>query len=333
MIDFLLGEYPSHRIICIDKLSYACYHLTENLVHALQNPNFSLLQWDLADYALVFRLVVGEWEKSNITTVLHFAAETCVDRSFDDPLYFTENNVLGLQLLLECCRLLLEKHPRLRSQFRFVHISTDEVYGEQKPGECATEEMALSPSTPYAATKASCDMIVRAYCKSFNMPVTVIRPNNIYGPRQYPEKLVSVCLAKLRHVENGTRLPDGEKIPLHGLGEYKRMYLHVSDFVRAVDVVLKTNHVYNLSIYNVGTEDEILNIDLVQTIIDLYLEAKFGKKTLDYSQFVTFVKDRNYNDARYSVDSTKIKSLGWRQTVSLETGIADLVRAEIADSP
>lgn len=333
MIDFLLQEYPGQRVICIDKLTYACFHLTENLADALENPKFCLLQWDLADYSRLFEFVVTNWDQFQIKTILHFAAESCVDRSFNDPLYFTQNNVIGLQNLLECYRILLERVPQLRTQMRFVHISTDEVYGEQEPGECATEEMALSPSTPYAATKAACDLIVNAYCKSFNVPVTIIRPNNIYGPRQFPEKLVSVCLEKLRNVKSGTKLDDSEKIPLHGLGEYTRMYLHVSDFVRAVDVVLKSVHKQengNLSVYNVGTEDEILNISIVKMIIDSYLETKFGNTASDYSQLVTFVKDRNYNDKRYSVDSTKIKSLGWTQMISLKDGIVDLVRDEIS---
>lgn len=332
MVDFLLQEYPGHSVICVDKLTYACFHLTENLSCALKNPNFRLLQWDLADYAQLFLLMVSDWESTQITTILHFAAESCVDRSFHDPLYFTQNNVMGLQNLLECYRILLDQRPHLRTLFRFIHISTDEVYGEQEAGECATEKSALNPSTPYAATKAACDMIVNAYAKSFNVPVTIIRPNNVYGPRQFPEKLVSVCLEKLGKITDAKNPGDLAKIPLHGLGEYTRMYVHVADFVRAVHVLMESRHNLenHLSVYNVGSEDEILNIDFVEMIIDSYWDARFGQSAPEYSQLVMFVKDRNYNDKRYSVDSTKIKNLGWRQRISLQTGISDLVKKEIS---
>lgn len=337
MVDYLLKQYPGHHVICVDKLTYACFHLTENLASALPNPRFRLLEWDLEDYSPLFQLLVTDWESEQVTTIVHFAAESCVDRSFTNPLHFTKNNILGLQNLLECYRLLLQERPHLRSQFKFIHISTDEVYGEQELGECATEETALNPSSPYAASKAACDMIVNAYSKSFNLPFTIIRPNNIYGPRQFPEKLVSVCLEKLRSISDANalqHLEDLDKIPLHGLGEYRRMYVHIADFIRAVDIVLKSldyaKHRPLLSVYNVGSEDEIRNILFVHMIIDIYWNAKFGEVPSDYSRLVTFVKDRNYNDKRYSVDSSKIKELGWKQQISLQTGIADLVAQEIS---
>ncbi|EEQ38168.1 NAD dependent epimerase/dehydratase family protein [Clavispora lusitaniae] len=330
MVDLLLQEYPNHKVVCIDKLSYACYHSTKNIERALRNPNFRFLQWDLAqDYELLHKLLVEDWESSRITTVLNFAAETCVDRSFDAPLYFTTNNIVGLQNLLECLRHLFERRPELRSKLRFVHVSTDEVYGEQEPWESSAEESALKPTSPYAATKAACDLIIGAYVKSFQVAATIVRPNNVYGPRQFPEKLVSVCLTQLQKVRSSSdALALESRIPLHGSGEYTRMYLHVFDFVRAVNVILKKTHSLEgeLPVFNIGTADEISNIRFVQMIIDAYMRIRFGQENTDYSKYIRFVKDRNYNDKRYAIDSSKVKALGWRQQVSLEEGITQLVQ-------
>lgn len=332
MIDYLLCHYPDCTVVCIDKLSYACYHLMGNLEKARNHPNFKFLNLDLAsDYCELKEFIMGTAAEEPITTVLNFAAETSVDLSFENPRYYTQNNIMATQNMLECCRTLLWK-LLLVPKFVFIHISTDEVYGEQQDSQFVNEDARLLPSNPYSATKAACDLIVHSYVRSFKMPVILIRPNNVYGPRQYPEKIAAVTLAALKHAKFGEELADEHKIPIHGNGQNTRRYLHVFDFVRAVDLVLKkarnaallNSESLSGEIFNVGTEDEIKNLDFVKLICDAYMKDKFGA-TADIRRLIKFTKDRDFNDARYATNYSKIAELGWKQQVSLKSGVRELV--------
>jgi len=335
MIDFLLESYPEATVICVDKLSYASNYLMVNLSRAKNHPNFEFIHLDMStDYQELEDLVMGISHSGApdepVTTVLNFASETCVDLSFEDPCFYTRNNIMATQNLLECCRMLLRKHPLHSDDFAFIHISTDEVYGEQNHLDSANEDSRLRPSNPYSATKAACDLIIHAYWQSFKMPIIILRPNNVYGPRQYPEKLVAVTLKALLHCKPNRELPKEYRIPIHGDGHYTRRYLHVSDLVRAVDMVRnkfrKAGHVKDWTgqIINIGTRDEIKNIDFVKEICDIYMKEKYGVEA-DLLKLVYFSKDRQFNDARYATDLSKINQLGWKPNIKLDAGIRDLV--------
>lgn len=332
-LDHLVQKYPSCNFTCIDKLSYATNHLTDNLRQNLDKKNFCFIKLDLAEeYSRLEEIIV----ESAFTTVIHFAAESCVDRSFEDPLLFTRNNVLGTQNLLECCRLLLLKNPDLKQTFRFIHISTDEVYGEQQAGECVNEAAQLRPSNPYAASKAACDLIIEAYRQSYKMSITILRSNNVYGPRQYPEKLIPVCLDLLQKAKPSGLVPD-DRIPIHGDGKNRRRYLHVVDFANAVErlwlsIQQPSETEPHGQIFNVGSADEIDNQTLVEMICTNFMRRKFHQESVDHSKLVRYVKDRKYNDRRYSVDFSKISLLGWKQEVLIEEGISHLVEVAVESS-
>lgn len=332
-LDYLVQKYPDCKFTCIDKLSYATNYLENNLHIVSACDNFRFIKLDLLEeYQRLNELI--NLSANTFTTVINFAAESCVDKSFDDPLYFTKNNVLATQNLLECCRTLLRNKPNLRRKFKFIHISTDEVYGEQGEGENIDESGPLHPTNPYAASKAACDLIIEAYKHSYKIPITLIRSNNVYGPRQYPEKLIPVCLKALEKA-SPTGLAEKERIPIHGDGRHTRRYLHVLDFAKAVDHIWNWLGVAPVSssdflgdTFNVGTDDEVDNLSMVKLICTIFMRKKFGVESVDASSFIRHTKDRNYNDSRYSIDFTKIKKVGWQQQISLVQGIEELVEAE-----
>ncbi|GEQ69683.1 hypothetical protein JCM33374_g3357 [Metschnikowia sp. JCM 33374] len=329
MVDFLLEKYPESTITCIDKLSYASRFSTQNLKVAKSLRNFNFKQIDLAGFASEVEEAV-QWEihKFEKVTIFNFAAESSVDRSFLDPLFFTKNNILSTQNILEALRHITEKTPSHGAKFSMVQISTDEVYGEQDTGEMVCEDAQLDPTTPYAATKAACDLIIGAYFKTYKLPVTIIRANNVYGPRQYPEKLIAVTLDHLRYAKAGSGLGLDKLITIHGSGKHKRSYLHVKDFVRAVDVVETNTRAQGQfgETFNIGGNDEWSNVELVEMVCSVYMRMIHSEDILDFSRFYRNGKDRLYNDSRYSIDTKKILKLGWQPEISLKTGIAWLVK-------
>lgn len=329
MVDFLLRTYPDCQVTCIDKLTYATKFLTANLQNAMKAQNFRFVQLDVAESSLELHSVVAEaLAAAPFSAVLNFAAESCVDLSFADPLHFTRNNILATQNLLECAREFLRANPLRQLSFAFLHISTDEVYGEQGAAEKVDEQARLHPSNPYAATKAACDLIIGSYVMSFQLPVTLVRSNNVYGLRQYPEKLVSVALEALKHASPQKGLPEAERIPIHGTGRNTRRYIHVFDFVKGVDILLQRcwhGEATAGEIYNVGTDDEVDNISMVKSICSNYMRIKHGVEDVDYDRLIRFTDDRNYNDARYATDFSKLESLGWKQEVDLDRGLTELI--------
>ena len=337
-LEYFVIRYPNYHFTCIDKLNYATNQNTSLLSKIMEYPNFHFIKMALsADYPVLYNFLVTEYRKNRITNIIHFAAESCVDRSFSNPLYFTANNILGTQNLLECTRLLITKFPEVKDRFRFIHISTDEVYGEQNEGERVDESSKLNPTNPYAATKAACDLILKSYYYSYKIPIASIRSNNVYGPRQYPEKIIPMTLSKLEcYVRQYPRSDKmAHKIRIHGDGSNKRAYLHIQDFIQGIELIwMKFREEQSASYpekqiinqtFNIGSEDEIDNLSLVKFICDTYLNKKLSLSNLDYSNYIEFVKDRNYNDSRYSINYNKIKKFGWNPTIDLKSGIVGLI--------
>ncbi|CCH44597.1 hypothetical protein BN7_4165 [Wickerhamomyces ciferrii] len=316
-VNFMVQKYPQINFICIDKLNYAS---NIKFIKVFECSNFQFIEKDLSKISI--KELITLFKSYKITQIINFAAESCVDKSFIDPLFFTQNNIISTQNLLECCRL-----QDRSNAIKFIHISTDEVYGEQLDNsKYVTEESKLNPTNPYAATKAAIDLIIQSYIYSYKIPITVIRSNNVYGIGQYPEKIVPVVLEVIRKRSSGENIY--AKVPIHGSGKYKRTYLYTTDFIEAIELIwLKQLQGQLLGeIFNVGGDHnhnfEIENLDLVKLIMETY-ETISGNQCTDY---IEFIKDRNYNDSRYLLDCSKMKSLGWEPKISLQEGITKIIK-------
>jgi UDP-glucose 4,6-dehydratase len=285
----IVEAYPDADITILDKMTYAAD--IENIAHILKRGQRRLHVGDVVDFDLCRKLT----ERADC--VVHLAAESHVDNSFGNSLRFTQSNTLGTHALLEACR--------LNKVARFLHVSTDEVYGEIANG-LHSEDDALNPTNPYSASKAAADMIVNSYIHCFQSPIVSVRANNIYGIRQFPEKVIPrFCMQAL----------SGEKLTIHGNGLNRRRYLAAPDFADAI--VLLLNAGTDGCIYNIGSDDEFTNADIATMIA-----SEFG---LTFQQAAVFVEDRPFNDCRYAIDCSKIKSLGWRATRPLTKHMAELV--------
>ncbi len=282
-IRHMVKKYPSYHIICFDKLTYAGN--MDNLREVDHKPNFEFIKGDVEDLNFLV------WLFKHVDMVIHFAAESHVDNSLGNSLLFTKSNVIGTHSILEACRVSKVK--------KLIHISTDEVYGDILEGSF-NEDAKLNPTNPYSASKAAAEMMLKSYIKTYKLPAIVLRPNNNYGPFQYPEKIIS---------RFSTRLIQGKKVPLHSPKPI-RTYLHVDDTARAIDIVLHKGVIHET--YNIGTTDEISNIDLTRKMLQFY-----GRD----ESYVQLVDDRPFNDLRYSVDHSKIEALGWKQQISFEDGL------------
>ncbi len=283
----MLRKYPDYEIRNLDALTYAGN--PENLKALQDSKNYQFIKGRIQDREVVERAVSG------CDAVVHFAAESHVDRSIHDAQPFLMTNIVGLQVLLDAA--LSEKVKR------FVHISTDEVYGcfETEEGSF-TEESPLMPNSPYAASKAGGDLLLRSYIKTYGLDAIVVRPSNNYGPYQFPEKLIPLMV---------TNLIDGLKVPVYGRGVNIRDWLFVEDTARAVDLILHKGKIGE--IYNVGGGNEKRNIEVVRRVLEI---MGLGEDYIEY------VPDRPGHDFRYSIDSSKIKAeLGWSPEVSFEEGL------------
>ncbi len=282
-------------IVCLDLLTYAGN--IDNLDGVMKKENFTFVRGDINDRKFVFEL----FKKERFDQVVHFAAESHVDRSITDPSAFLRTNVMGTQNLLDACREFGIK--------RFHQVSTDEVYGDlplDRPDLKFTEEYAIRPSSPYSASKASADLLCLAYHRTFNLPVTISRCSNNYGPYQFPEKLIPRMI---------TLALKNEKLPVYGKGENVRDWLHVSDHCSAIDAILTKGR--EGEVYNIGGNCERRNIDIVKLIL-----KQLGKG----ESLISFVTDRKGHDLRYAIDNGKITSeLGWSPSVSFEKGMKDTV--------
>ena len=286
-----LREHPEDRIICYDALTYAGNLAT--LDAAQKNPQFSFVRGDIADRAAVYAL----FEREQPDIVVNFAAESHVDRSIENPEIFLQTNVIGTSVLLDACRKYGIK--------RYHQVSTDEVYGDlplDRPNLLFTEETPLHASSPYSSSKASADLIVQAYARTYGVPVTISRCSNNYGAYQFPEKLIPLMMI---------RAMQGEKLPVYGDGLNVRDWLHVDDHCSAIDAIMRRGA--EGEVYNVGGHNERSNIEVVRTIL-----KALGKG----EEQIAYVTDRKGHDRRYAIDPTKIgRTLGWQPTTKFDDGI------------
>jgi dTDP-glucose 4,6-dehydratase len=283
----LLQARGDVEVVNFDKLTYAAN--PENLAVSSANPRYSFVHGDIADPSAVSQVF-----QSGLDAVINFAAETHVDRSIEDPSPFLRTNILGTQCLLEAAR-----KTRLP---RFLHISTDEVYGSTPAGQSFTEEAHLDPRSPYAASKAAADHFVSSYANTYGLPTVILRCTNNYGPYQFPEKLIPLMIANAR---------EDKSLPIYGDGLQERDWLFVEDYCSAIALVLE--HAKPGAIYNVSAGEPQPNLKIVRTIL------KFLDKP---ESLVNYVQDRPGHDRRYALDSSKLrKELGWKPNVSFEEGI------------
>lgn len=289
---YMLNKYPNYEIINLDALTYAGN--LENLKEAAQNPKYTFIKGDIADV----NLVDGIFAKG-IDVAVNFAAESHVDRSITDPGIFVQTNVMGTQVLLDAAN----KYK----VSKFIQVSTDEVYGTLGETGLFTENTPLSPNSPYSASKAGGDLLVRAYHETFGLPVNITRCSNNYGPYQFPEKLIPLMISHA--------LSD-KGLPVYGDGLNIRDWLYVEDHCSAIDLVMHQGTLGE--VYNIGGNNERTNVQIVKTIL-----AELGKP----ESLIRYVKDRPGHDRRYGIDATKITTeLGWQPDYHFESGITKTIQ-------
>jgi dTDP-glucose 4,6-dehydratase len=324
VIRYLINETP-HHVVNLDKLTYAGN--LESLKEVSTNPRYAFEQVDICDTQQV-RRVLKEYQPD---VVMHLAAESHVDRSIDGPGDFIHTNIVGTYTLLEEARrywLALEKHKQ--QHFRFHHISTDEVYGSLGNTGFFTETTSYDPSSPYSASKASSDHLVRAWHRTYGLPVLVTNCSNNYGPYQFPEKLIPLMI--LNAIE-------GKPLPVYGNGEQVRDWLHVDDHARALYKVIIEGKVGQT--YNIGGHNEKTNLEVVETICELLEELvpdnRYSRESGNPEGFrglITFVEDRPGHDQRYAIDASKINDeLGWVPDETFESGIRKTIEWYLANQP
>ena len=288
--------HPNYRILCLDKLTYAGNLST--LEPLMQKTNFKFVNIDICNRADIYKLF--ENEKPDI--IVNFAAESHVDRSIENPEVFLQTNILGTQVLMDACR-------KYGIQ-RYHQVSTDEVYGDlslNRPDLFFTENSPIRTSSPYSSSKASADLLVMAYNRTYGLPVTISRSSNNYGPYQFPEKLIPLII---------TNAIANKPLPVYGKGMNVRDWLYVEDHCHAIDLIIHNGKVGE--VYNVGGHNEMKNIDVVRLIC-----KELGKP----ESLITYVKDRKGHDLRYAIDSTKIyQMLGWLPETKFEDGIKKTIR-------
>ena len=292
----LLGKYSNYRVVCVDCLTYAGNLST--LENALDHPNFKFYKTDICDREAIYKIF--EDEKPNI--VVNFAAESHVDRSIDNPEVFLKTNILGTQVLMDACR----KY----GIDRYHQVSTDEVYGDlplDRPDLFFTEDLPLTTSSPYSASKASADLLTLAFHRTYGLPVTISRCSNNYGPYQFPEKLIPLMIV---------RAQENQSLPVYGEGLNVRDWLYVEDHCKAIDMIIHNGRIGE--VYNVGGHNERRNIDVVKTIL-----GQLGKS----EELITYVKDRAGHDLRYAIDPTKISTeLGWTPETAFDDGMKKTIQ-------
>jgi dTDP-glucose 4,6-dehydratase len=306
-----LVEASDAVVLNVDKLTYAG-HL-ESLASCVHAPAYHFAQVDIADGPAVREV----FESFEPTAVMHLAAESHVDRSIDGPAEFIRTNVVGTFTLLEAAReYLRDADARLREQFRFLHVSTDEVFGSLGADGYFTEETPYDPRSPYSASKASSDHLVRAWHHTYGLPVLVTNCSNNYGPYQFPEKLIPLT------IRNAVR---GRRLPVYGRGDNVRDWLYVDDHARALLDVLRRGRVGQT--YAIGGHNERTNIEVVRTICAILDELLPESPHRPHADLIEFVADRPGHDQRYAIDAGKIaRELGWRPSETFETGLRKTVR-------
>lgn len=293
---YILNRYPEDQVVCVDALTYAGN--METLSGAINRPNFKFVKADIADRETIYALF--EEEKPDV--VVNFAAESHVDRSITDPELFLRTNIIGTSVLLDACR-------KYGIQ-RYHQVSTDEVYGDlplDRPDLFFTETSPIHTSSPYSASKASADLLVQAYHRTFQVPVTISRCSNNYGPYHFPEKLIPLMIANALN---------DKPLPVYGKGENVRDWLYVEDHCSAIDLIIRKGRVGE--IYNIGGHNERTNLQVVKTIL-----KELGKP----ESLIRYVTDRPGHDMRYAIDPTKIhEELGWLPVTKFDDGIQKTIQ-------
>ena len=295
-LHIMVNKYPNDQYVCIDALTYAGN--METLEPIMNKPNFKFVHENICNREAVYKL----FEEEKFDYVINFAAESHVDRSIENPELFLKTNIMGTQVLMDACRKYGIK--------RYHQVSTDEVYGDlplDRPDLFFHEDTPIHTSSPYSASKASADLLVLAYYRTFKLPVTISRCSNNYGPYHFPEKLIPLMIQKA--------LRD-EPLPVYGKGENVRDWLYVGDHCTAIDLIVRNGK--DGEIYNIGGHNERTNLEVVKTIL-----KALGKP----ESLISYVKDRPGHDLRYAMDPTKIENeLGWKPEFNFDTGIQETIK-------
>jgi len=300
VVRLFVDKYPDYQITNLDALTYAGN--LENLLDIAKSSNYSFVKGDITDENFIDTL----FESHGFDAVIHLAAESHVDRSIMDPLSFVKTNILGTAVLLNAAK----KHWHGQSGKLFYHVSTDEVYGSLGETGFFTEETSYDPRSPYSASKASSDHLVKAYHHTYNLPVVMSNCSNNYGSHQFPEKLLPLMINNIVH---------SRPLPVYGKGDNVRDWLWVEDHAKAIDVVFHTGKLGET--YNIGGFNEWKNIDIVHLLCEI-MDRKLSRPEGESAQLITYVKDRAGHDKRYAIDATKInQELGWTPSLQFEEGL------------
>ena len=295
-VHYMVNKYPNDQFICLDLLTYAGNLAT--IEQVMDKDNFKFIKGDIADRKLVYEI----FENENPDIIVNFAAESHVDRSIENPEVFLQTNVIGTSVLLDACR----KYGITR----YHQVSTDEVYGDlplDRPDLFFTEETPIHTSSPYSASKASADLLVQAYHRTFDVPITISRCSNNYGPYHYPEKLIPLM------IKNAL---EEKSLPVYGKGENVRDWLYVEDHCVAIDLIIRKGKVGE--VYNIGGHNEKTNLEVVKIIL---------KELNKPESLITYVADRLGHDLRYAIDPTKMQQqLNWQPTTTFEEGIKKTIK-------
>jgi len=300
-----VNKYPGYQIINLDKLTYAGN--LENLRDIESKSNYIFVKGDITDSLFIRQL----FNKYKFSAVIHSAAESHVDRSISDPLAFVQTNVTGTTTLLHIANEFWKNDP---SNKLFYHISTDEVYGSLGNEGFFTEKSPYDPRSPYSASKASSDHLVRAFYHTYKLPVIISNCSNNYGPFHFPEKLIPLCINNIIH---------NKPLPVYGKGENIRDWLYVEDHVKAIDLIFHKGRVGET--YNIGGHNEWKNIDIIKELCR-QMDQKLGREMGTSERLITFVKDRAGHDLRYAVDAGKLMNeLGWKPSLQFEEGLSKTI--------
>jgi dTDP-glucose 4,6-dehydratase/UDP-glucose 4,6-dehydratase len=300
-INYYFYKNTDVTIVNLDALYYCA---NEKYIHEeiRQSNRYHFVKGNLCSMDLLTHIL----QKMKVDTIIHFAAQSHVQKSFEDSLQYTNDNVLGTHTLLEAAR-------RYGNIHKFIHISTDEVYGESMVDiaeDKKHENSVLCPTNPYAATKAAAELISKSYYFSFKMPIIITRGNNVYGPNQYPEKLIPRFIQLLK---------ENKPVTIQGDGSHLRAFLHVSDVCNALECILEKGQIGE--IYNIGSDDhnEFSVLEIAHRLIRMI------KKTDDYDKWITYIPDRPFNDKRYYISNEKVKQLGWNIHIDFDEGVSELL--------
>lgn len=305
VVRLFVNKYPEYKIVNLDLLTYAGN--LENLIDIADKPNYEFVKGDIVDADFITQL----FKKYQFDGVIHLAAESHVDRSITDPMSFINTNVIGTAVLLNAAR------DTWNGQFEgklFYHVSTDEVYGSLGETGLFTETTSYDPQSPYSASKASSDHMVRAYNNTYKMPVVISNCSNNYGANQFPEKLIPLAI---------NRIKNNEQIPVYGKGENIRDWLFVEDHATAIDTIYHNAKIGET--YNIGGINEWTNIDLIKKLCEI-MDNRLGREKGESEKLITFVTDRAGHDLRYAIDSSKLqRELNWSPSLQFEEGIEKTV--------